>query len=153
LSGKPCWLLPKDSGMKVALARGIVTQFFQNRKALLYVPLYDVWDSSEMPFVFEGYRSVTSELASVGEKPGTLFEAHEGEQLTGLLGLAILFMWDFVIIADVPHVEFTFSHDEFFCVKGTTLEAHTLGLEFADAWDFERCRDYRGKSSPYPEKR
>jgi hypothetical protein len=120
-------LLP-DSGVKTSLANRVATHFFCDSECLLFIPESGVWESSEMPFLFEVFRSLRTELKAVREMPGTLVSSSEAEFLKGLLALALYFVWDVVLVDESANVLFYASHDEWYRLQAIS-DSHRIKVD------------------------
>ncbi len=127
--------LPADSGVKSALARSVVNAFFSDQPCFLYIGEHGVFESAGLPFLFEGFRSLRTAPYTVAEMPGTLTTPEETEDLTGLLALALYFIWDVLLVNDRGSAVFYASHDEWYTL--TTLD-EALGAEVEEFLAFHR---------------
>lgn len=127
----PNYRLPKDSGMKVGLARLIVNLLLDHGPFCLWVTATGIWSSSEHLDLFDRYRLSFGEHRNVQDAPVHLLE--EGDRAAGisLLCLALFFVWDVEIIALDRLIAISVSHDEWMDVRHAEGEG-SLAEQFAN---------------------
>ncbi len=109
----PSYLLPKDSGAKVALARVIANTFLERGPALLWITEFGIWSSAEHMDLFDKYRLSSGEKRTVADAPVHLFDSTDDQDaFISFLCLCLFFIWGFEIISLDRSIAMTVSHDE-----------------------------------------
>jgi hypothetical protein len=112
------FLIPPDSGRKIALVAGELRAFESVPEYLVWITEWGVWPSSERPHIFDRFRASYGEHRTLADVPGHAFQATEYEDAQSLVTLCVLFLWDVFVVAPGCAV-LHFSHDEHGWVGGT----------------------------------
>ena len=82
-------------------------------EALLWVVLSGVWASSENTHLYYRLRQSYGDKRHLEQAPAHLFLRHEGEDLTTLLHLCLLFGWEAFVFTSHDYARIFVSHDEY----------------------------------------
>jgi hypothetical protein len=82
-------------------------------ECLLWVTLWDVWNSSENFHLYYRLRESYGDRRRLSAGPGHLFGGHESSDLATFIELALLFGWDFYLLTSPEYQTAFVSHDEF----------------------------------------
>ena len=82
-------------------------------ECLLWVTLWDVWNSAENFHLYYRLRESYGDRRQLSAGPGHLFGCHEGSDLATFIQLAIIFGWDFYLLTSPEYQTAFVSHDEF----------------------------------------
>jgi hypothetical protein len=109
----PSYLLPKDSGAKVGLARIIASTFLEQGPAILWINEWGIWPSSEHMDIFSRYRLSYGEGRIPDDAPVHIFDSIEDKDaFISILSLSLFFIWG-VEVTDLDRSRaITISHDE-----------------------------------------
>jgi hypothetical protein len=121
------FLLPKDSGAKVALAREALRAIGGSSGTLIWLRNWEVWPSSGHVPVIKSVRRALGENRNLQETPGHIPLADEDDEALSILIICLEFFWDCVMLAPGGCSFFYTSHDEYF-VLGSKDEAAVEGL-------------------------
>ena len=113
----PTYMLPKDSGKKVGIARIIANSLLDHKSFLLWVTATGIWSSSEHCDLFNRYRLSFGDHRSLYEALVHLLEAEDRDAAISLLSLGLFFFWDLEIVAVDRSIAITVSHDEWMEVR------------------------------------
>lgn len=103
--------LPKDSGQRVALARGLLFQLKPQSNILVRLRNWMVWPSSgHVPLVARLRQAMGCEKA-LEEQPGHLFDSTEIDDVISLLIVSLEFYWDCFIVDSNQRLLCFVSHD------------------------------------------
>ncbi len=109
----PSYFLPKDSGIKVGIARIVANTFLDRGPAVLWINEWGIWPSSQHMDLFLRYRLSLGEGRSLPEAPVHIFEASgDTDALISILCLCLFFAWGFEITGLDRSFALTISHDE-----------------------------------------
>jgi len=113
--------IPKDSGAKTALARLLTAIFasLQNLEVILFISEWGVWPSSENMELFDSYRLAKGEHRELQEAPIHRFTSATDPALTGILCLALYFVWDVELFDLEGKCSVSLSHDEWLEIRTT----------------------------------
>jgi hypothetical protein len=109
--------IPKDSGQKIAMARGHFEHFRSEKEILIWITEWGIWPSSERMHIFERLRTSYGEKRNLKEAPGNIFNQAEFEDALSLLTLATIFFWDCYVLNGKGDKMIFYSHDEYVLIK------------------------------------
>ncbi len=72
--------------------------------------------------IFDGYRKSLGEDRAIGTAPGHLFDDSDTEQLESILGLALYFYWDALLVDLSRTACVAVNHDEMITVAAVEKE-------------------------------
>lgn len=107
-----CYVLPKDSGVKTALARSIGELYGDTAEVLIELDNWDVWPSSCSMFVFDMFRKASGDERSIEAAPAQVVTRGEGPWVEGLVALVLYFVWDAYVADSEGEILIFISHDE-----------------------------------------
>jgi len=129
-----CYLIPKDSGIKTALARCFANLFFSEAdNAYVYIDEWGVWPSSENLDLFYGYRNSKGENRLISEAPFHFFDKEELGPFISILGTAFYFVWNATVIRSDQRCILKVSHDEWIEIR---TEDESAFKEYTDAMEY-----------------
>jgi hypothetical protein len=129
----PSYILPKDSGAKVGLARVIANTFLDRGAALLWITETGVWPSAEHMDLFTRYRLSYGETRPVREAPVHVFESpHDREAFIGILCLGLFFVWDVEVVSQDRSLAVAISHDEW--IEYRFARGHEEVIPYFEKW-------------------
>jgi|HubBroStandDraft_1064217.scaffolds.fasta_scaffold119224_2 hypothetical protein len=108
----PNYLLPKDSGAKIGLARAIANTFLDRGPTVLWITEVGIWPSAEQMDLFTRYRLSYGESRTIAEAPVQIFEVADRKELTSILCLGLFFVWGLEVMNLDRSLAITVSHDE-----------------------------------------
>lgn len=104
--------IPAESSRKLALARDIAGELIEGGETLVSVHDPSVWGPDESRFVFQSFlQGITQHKVSGGEVWNLL--VGDVETLYGLVGLPLLFSWEFVAVPADGRVKVMSDHDDY----------------------------------------
>ena len=107
------YLIPKDSGAKVGLAKTLGNLFATRGPCLLWINEPHIWASAEQLDIFTRYRLSHGEGRALSEAPLHYFEGSQDcESLVSIMCISLFFVWGFEIAALDGSAAITVSHDE-----------------------------------------
>lgn len=113
----PNYRLPKDSGVKVALARLIANFLLDRGPFLLWVTGTGIWSSGEHLDLFDRYRMSFGESRSIQDAPLHRLGLGDRDAAISLLCMGLFFVWDVELVSTNRSIAITFSHDEWMEVR------------------------------------
>jgi hypothetical protein len=109
----PAYVLPKDSGVKVALSRFLANTLLGRGPVFLWFTEWGICESCEHLDLFDRYRLSYGEKRKVSEAPVHFVESIEDlEALISLVCLGLFFAWGFEMMDQNRSIAVTVSHDE-----------------------------------------
>ncbi len=104
--------IPSDSGARVALVRAQLDRFKDCSSILVWLDAWGVFPSGERMHVFERFRLSYGVKDHLIDKRGHEFGPGEFEDLTSMVTLAVLFLWDCFVLTPSGKPALCFTHDE-----------------------------------------
>ena len=95
------------------MSRWIAEYLQPYQECLLWVTLWDVWNSSENFHLYYRLRESYGDRRQLSAAPGHLFGSHESSDLATFIELALIFGWDFYLLTSPEYQTAFVSHDEF----------------------------------------
>jgi hypothetical protein len=116
--------VPADAGRRVALSRVLwdMVSAAQVDGVLLWVTAAGIWPSGEHAPLAEALRRAYGERRDLREAPGHHFAANERDTALSFLVVAVLFLWDALLLAADGSVGVFVSHDEHGVAVARTAE-------------------------------
>jgi hypothetical protein len=132
-SGEGVWVdfeLPKDSGVKTAIARSIAEMYSGCAEVMVDLDNWDVWASSTCMFLFDTFRSGMGTPRKIEDASAQVFSLAETQALEATIALALYFVWDAHVVGVGSGFRIVISHDEW------------MRVGVIDATDLQAVRDY-----------
>ncbi len=107
------FLIPSDTGARVALARALWENTGAGAETLLWITDWGVWPSGEHPPLADAARRGLGVDRPLIEAPGHLVTPAESDAGMSILVLSILFLWDCWVLPIGNRPSAFISHDEF----------------------------------------
>lgn len=95
------------------MSRWIAEYLEPYQDCLLWITLWDVWNSSENFHLYYRLRESYGDRRQLSAAPGHLFGSHENSDLATFIELALIFGWDFYLLTSPEYQTAFVSHDEF----------------------------------------
>ncbi|HVZ81007.1 MAG TPA: hypothetical protein VHE12_09480 [bacterium] len=132
---KISYTLPKDSGIKTALARSLKSFFedsLSGKDGIFWITDWEVWPSSENQNLFYAYRKTLKDDRTILDAPFHIFDNRDIDAIECLLDLALYFIWGVVLIFPGGKVVIRPSHNE--CIDVYTESAAEL-MKFKELFE------------------
>jgi len=101
------------SGRLFWLSQRLVASLEYWEEALLWVVLSGIWPSSENTHLYYRIRQSYGDQRHLDQAPAHLALRHEGEDLTTLLHLCMMFGWEALLFTGHDYARVFVSHDEY----------------------------------------
>jgi hypothetical protein len=102
--------------------------------ALLYIREQHIFSSSENTNLYYSLRQFNGDYRSIYSAPGCMFFQHEKHDLASFISIAIMNLYDCIILSDFDYYRFHLSHDEMLDIYfENTLSDDEIKNEF-DKW-------------------
>lgn len=130
--GTVSYLLPSDSGRKVALAKQILDRLEAPPEMLLWLREWEVFPSCGHVPVIVRFREACGTTAPLDETPGHVAAWEERDDALSILVMSLEFCWDCFVLSSEGDTIIFVSHDEFIQVLTRSSKREEVFKELAE---------------------
>jgi hypothetical protein len=120
--------IPLDAQKRVYLVGQAMESFRDEPLFLVWLDDWSVWPSGQRMHVFDRFRMSYGETRRLIDSPGHVFDRAELEDGKSFVTIAVLFLWDCLVVNQGSTKLLYLSHDEYGVTKGIDIQERVKWL-------------------------